>query len=97
MGMLALAMFDTVTALNPVSLVWSIMRIPGPYVMATAAFGLAITAFFFCDTLIGLVLPAPFLGYVISGFVSLYFVAVAMRIMGLLYWSNQGRLGWFSR
>jgi hypothetical protein len=32
---------------------------------------------------------------IITGFVALYFLTVEMRILGLLYYANQRRLGWF--
>lgn len=95
MGMLALAMFDTVTALNPVALVWSILRIPGPYLIAALAFLIAVAAGAYCQDLLALVIKVPLVPYVLSGFISLYFFAVAMRILGLLYRCEKYRLGWF--
>ena len=97
MGMLALSMFDTVTALNPMALVWSIQRIPGPYFVAAIAFGVVIGAYLLCDVFIGKILPVPFVGRLVAGCLNLYLVAVAMRILGLLYWSKKAELGWFIR
>ena len=97
MGMLALSMFDTFTALNPMALVWSILRIPGHYVVAAVAFGLVIGAYIFCDAFVGTILPVPFVGSLVAGCLNLYLLAVAMRILGLLYWTKKAELGWFIR
>jgi len=90
-------MFDTVTALNPMALVWSILRIPGHYVVAAVAFGLVIGAYIFCDAFVGTILPVPFVGSLVAGCLNLYLLAVAMRILGLLYWTKKAELGWFIR
>jgi len=97
MGMLALSMFDTFTALNPMALVWSILRIPGHYFVDAVAFGTVIGAYMFCDAFIGTILPVPFVGRLVAGCLNLYLLAVAMRILGLLYWTKKQELGWFIR
>jgi len=96
MAMLALAMFDTVAALNPAALILSIARIPGHYIVGAVAFGLVIGAYMVTDATIEAVFPVPFLGSLVAGFVNLYLVAVAMRILGLLYRCKKDALGWFS-
>lgn len=97
MGMLALSVFDSVGALNPVALVWSISRIPGYYLAAAIAFELVIAVYMKSEDLIGGVLSSGFLAYIIAGFLNLYLMAVAMRILGLLYRAKKAELGWFSR
>ena len=97
MGMLTLAVFDSVAALNPVALVWSILRIPGHYLVAAVAFELAIGAGFFADNLIGALIPVPVLPGVLSVFIGLYLTSAGMRILGLLYRTQRERLGWFGR
>jgi hypothetical protein len=97
MGMLALAMFDSVAALNPVALVWSIMRVPLHYLVAAAAFELVIGAHLLAENLGGMLLPVPLLPSVISGFLNLYLIVAGMRILGLLYWTKKDKLSWFSR
>ena len=95
MGMLALSMFDHIGVLNPVSLTWSILRVPGQYLVAAAAFEFILFLNIFARPwLIGL-LPVPLLPTLISGFLNLYFVSVSMRILGLLYANNKDKLGWF--
>jgi hypothetical protein len=41
--------------------------------------------------------PVPFLPDLFSSFLNLYLISVGMRVLGLLYVSNQDKFGWFSR
>jgi hypothetical protein len=97
MGMLALAMFDTVSVLNPIALTWSILRVPLHYLVAAAAFEAVLVLYWFAASAIESLMPVPFLPQLISSFLNLYVICVGMRILGLLYMSNQDRFGWFSR
>jgi hypothetical protein len=97
MGMLALAMFDTVAALNPVALAWSILRAPLHYIVAAAAFETVFLVYWFTTGVLQTLIPVPFLPGLISGFFYLYAISVGMRILGILYVSDQENLGWFSR
>ncbi len=40
-------------------------------------------------------IPIPFVGTIIQGTLSFYLLAVEMRILGLLYYTYEDRLGWF--
>ncbi len=97
MGMLALSMFDTVTALNPVGLVWSILRIPGPYLVAALAFEAVIGVNVLKNLVLMVIIPSTFVAVVVASFLNLYFIMVGMRILGLLFYTQEDRLGWFSR
>jgi hypothetical protein len=97
MGLLALAMFDTVAALNPIALAWSILRVPLHYLVAAAAFETAFLLYWFAGRALATLIPVPYLPDLISGFLNLYVISVGMRILGLLYANNQDELGWFSR
>ena len=97
MGMLALAMFDTVAVLNPIALTWSIMRVPLHYLIAAAAFETVLLLYWFAGGALQALVSVPFLPELISSFLNLYFISVGMRILGLLYASNQDKFGWFSR
>ena len=96
MGMLALAMFDSIGALNPFLLVKSILRIPLPYLAAAAVFELLVAACFKAGNVIGLLIPIPMLSGIISAFLNLYLTLTGMRILGLLYRAKQAELGWFN-
>lgn len=95
MGMLALSMFDHFGALNPVSLTWSILRVPGPYLVAAGAFEFILLVNVFAKPWVYRLIPLPFLPALVSGFLNLYFIAVSMRILGLLYANHKDELGWF--
>jgi hypothetical protein len=97
MGMLGLAMFDSVSVLNPVALTWSIMRVPVPYLVAAVAFELVLLFHWFAEGAIDKAMPIPILPGLISGFLSLYLVSVGMRILGLLYRCHSDQFGWFNR
>jgi hypothetical protein len=97
MGVLALAMFDQIRALNPIALTWSILRVPLPYLAAATAFGLVFVIHFLVQNLIESMLSIPFLPGLLSSMIYLYLVSVGMRILGLLYRTHKEELGWFSR
>ena len=96
MGMLALAMFDTVAVLNPIALTWSILRVPLHYLVAAAAFETVLVLYWFAAGALQTLVPVPFLPELISSFLNLYVISVGMRILGLLYVSNRDKFGWFS-
>ena len=61
MGMLALAMFDSVAVLNPIALTWSILRVPFHYLVAAAAFETVLLLYWFAADALQTLLPVPFL------------------------------------
>ena len=94
MGMLALAMFDTIGALNPVALIWSIARVPLSYLAAAGIFEFVFVLYSFAASFIHL-LPVPILPGLLVDFLGLYFAVLGMRILGLLYWTKKDKLRWF--
>lgn len=97
MGILALAMFDTVAVLNPIALAWSILRVPLHYLVAAAAFEAVFLIYWFAASGLQALVPVPFVPDLIAGFCDLYVISVGMRILGLLYVNNQDNFGWFTR
>ena len=97
MGMLALAMFDTVAVLNPIALAWSVVRVPLHYVVAAAAFETVFLLYWFGASALQRLVPVPLLPDLIASFINLYVISVGMRVLGLLYVNNQDEFGWFSR
>ena len=97
MGMLALAMFDTVAVLNPLALTWSILRVPFQYLVAATAFETVFLLYWYAGDALQTLVPVPFLPSLIASFLNLYVISVGMRVLGLLYVSNQNEFGWFSR
>jgi len=92
MGLTAVALFNTAAALNPVVVVGSIFRIPLQYLAACAALLVALVARVVFSA--GFV-PVPILGAVVEGLVAFYLLTVEMRVLGLLYHANRGKLDWF--
>lgn len=97
MGMLALAIFDRIAALNPALLVPSILRCPLQYAVAAASFLLAIMAYSAVDLLFTLFPVIPFVNSMVAFAVGLYFLVVSMRVLGVFYRANSDRLGWMNR
>jgi hypothetical protein len=97
MGMLALAMFDTVAVLNPLALTWTIGRVPFHYLVAAASFELVLVFHWFAESAIESVVLVPLLPGLLSSFLYLYLVTVGMRILGLLYLNHRDEFGWFNR
>ncbi len=97
MGILALAMFDSLAALNPIALAWSILRVPMHYLVAAALFELTLALHALAAGALTNLIRIPILPQVISSFLYLYLVAVGMRVLGLLYWTRKDALGWFKQ
>jgi hypothetical protein len=73
------------------------MRVPLHYVVAAAAFETVLLLYWFAASALQARVSVPFLPELIASFLNLYFISVGMRILGLLYASNQDKFGWFSR
>lgn len=96
MALLAAAMSNNWFAVNPLVVLPAITRLNLQYVLATAVFFALVLARFLSEALLHAVLPIPVLPTLISSFLALYFLAVEVRLLGLLYYTNRKRLGWFS-
>lgn len=97
MGFLAVAMFDTVTALNPMLVVPSIIKVALQYLTACVLLGIVFLIRGFGAKVLALIIPIMFVPDIISSFVGIYFLTVQCRILGLLYLTNRPTLGWFKR
>jgi hypothetical protein len=66
--------------------------------VAAAAFEAVLLLYWFAAAALHQELvPVPLVPALISGFLNLYVLSVAMRILGLLYASNEDKFGWFAR
>jgi hypothetical protein len=104
MSLLALAMFDTVTALNPVIIVPSIIKVFREYLVACAVMlGMVGTQAIVSAAIRYFSPRGPSEWFVliamsvVSGFVAMYCLTVEMRVLGLLYRGKKNDLGWFTR
>jgi FHA domain len=95
MAFTAVAMYDSLSALNPLLIVPSIMKIPKEYALTIALFVVILTLRWLAVRVLPEVLGVNFmLPAVISDFFGLYLLAVLMRILGLLYLTKKDELNW---
>ena len=97
MAFTAVAMFDSVMALNPLVIIPSIMRIPAAYMFTAILFVAILSVRWLGDLLLPKVIQPPLLWWIVREFISLYLFMVEVRILGLLYRAKKHELGWFSR
>ena len=97
MAFLAVAMLDTVFAVNPLVVVPTMFKVPLEYFMTLFLFGAAFLVTWIGDAFLPLVIPLRFVSAIISSFVGLYLLTVEMRVLGLLYFTNKHRFGWLNR
>ncbi len=96
MGVLAVAMYDSLAALNPLLVILSICKVPLQYLVACAVLLMIVGVEWGINYLLETFLQVPFMPFIVSAPIAFYFLVVEMRILGLLYWTNKRRLGWFS-
>jgi len=97
MGLLALAMLDTLWALNPILIGRSIARVLIPYLAVTGVFAPGVAILLFGKVLLAQVLPLPVVPGCISALLGFYLLTVGMRALGLFYRAYEAQLGWFER
>jgi hypothetical protein len=95
MALLAVAISDSFGALNPVVVVPAIARAPLQYLVASAMFFAVVALRYAGEVFLPAIVPIPLVPSLLAGFVALYCLTVEMRILGLLYFTNRKRFGWF--
>jgi hypothetical protein len=90
-------MFDTVTAVNPLLIIPSILKIPVEYLFTILLFALVLLVRWLFSTFLPSLVHLRILCWIIGGFLGLYLYIVEMRVLGLVYWWKKNELGWFSR
>lgn len=95
MAFMAVAMFDSIGAVNPLLIIPAILKIPLEYLFTVALLAVILLVRWLCKTLLPEILPVPLLPAVLSSLVGLYLLTVEVRILGLLYWTKRRELGWF--
>lgn len=99
MGILGVAMYDSLVALNPMLVVRSILRVPGHYILTLLVFAglIAVKAFTvsLSNALPGIV--GGIIGHVVDEFDELWSAIFLARVLGGLYYVNRKKLGWFER
>jgi hypothetical protein len=95
MAFMAVAMFDSVAAVNPLLIVPSIMKVLKEYVLVVLLLGIAMTVNGLSKNYLPNLIPIPLVPTIIAGLLQLYLLIVVMRILGLLYREKQYELAWF--
>jgi hypothetical protein len=95
MAFLTVAMFDTVAGINPMVVIPAIFKFPLQYLVTFVLLALGIGVYWFGLRGLPELLPIPILPTIVGGFIFLYLLTVMSRILGLLYFVNRHRLGWF--
>lgn len=95
MAFLAVAMFDSVGAVNPLLIVPTILKIPLEYLVTVGLFAIILLVRWLGNKLLPGIVPVPVLPSLLSNLLGLYLLTVEMRILGLLYWTKKRELGWF--
>lgn len=94
MALLTVAMADSLAGLNPIIIFSGIAKVPGRYFCICVVF-LVVLAVQRGGEYVLAYSPIPLLPTVIAIFLSLYGLAVEMRLLGLLYYTNRERFAWF--
>ena len=92
MGLLTASIFRSLLAFNPVTIIGSILKVPGSY---SIAFGVFVLIFIFGNASENILSLIPYLGPLISSILAFYFLMVELRILGLIYYANREKLAWF--
>jgi hypothetical protein len=97
MALLAVALFDSLVAVNPMLVVPSILRVPLHYLIVLVLFGLATLAMEGGELLAAMLPGGKLLAIGVTSLLGFYFFAVQARLLGLLYRCNKAKLGWFGQ
>ena len=88
MGLLTVTLYDSILAINPITVIGAIVKIPLDY-------SVVIILWFGLYELMALVALIPHVGPSVSGLLGFYAAIIAPHIVGLMYFANRKRLGWF--
>lgn len=95
MAFAAVAMYDSLAAVNPLLIVPSILKIPKEYALTIVLFGCVLVLRWLAVRVVPEMLGVPFiLPAIISDFFGLYLLVVLTRILGLLCLTKKDELGW---
>ena len=95
MAFAAVAMYDSLGALNPLLIVPSILKIPKEYALTIVLFAVVLTLRWLAVRILPDVLGVSYiLPAIISNFFGLYLLVVLTRILGLLCRLKKDELGW---
>jgi len=94
MAWLAVSVHESIAGLNPLFVIPSILRVPGQYsvvvILLIFVVGLNMALEWMFDRM-----RVPILPWLLSSFISLYFMMVMCRMLGAMYYRNRETLAWF--
>lgn len=93
MSILTVAMSGSLLSLSPHIVVPGIFKTFIPYIFTCFLYMFAIILKWLSDTFIAI--PIPLTGPILEMFVTIYFLMVEARLLGVLYNANADRLGWY--
>jgi hypothetical protein len=97
MGMLGVAMFDNLAALNPLFIVGSALKIPKEYAVTALVFAGIIGIRWLSETVLYWLIKVPLVPTLFADLLGLCLLIIEARILGLLYLSQKAHLGWFRK
>jgi hypothetical protein len=98
MAFAAVAMFDSLAAVNPLLVVPAILKIPKEYALAIVLFIVILILRWLGEKVLPDLLGIPYiLPSIVANFFGLYLLAVETRILGLLCLTKKDELGWLGR
>ena len=93
-GLLAVATKKDFAAINPFVVMPGMVKLYSQYMLASVLLFAMVIARYFLDNLFVTYVTVPFVPVLLSAVVSLYFLGVELRMLGLMYQVNHGDLGW---
>jgi hypothetical protein len=93
MALLGIALADSITGLNPLVILPSIVRILGHYFLAWML-GVMLMAVQVGGTWLAEYVPIPFITTFCVEFLTLYLLAVTARVLGIMYYVHRTELDW---
>ncbi|WP_040549895.1 FHA domain-containing protein [Pedosphaera parvula] len=97
MAILSATMLGSITAINPLVVIPAIAKVPLQYFVAFLVLGGVFLVRWAGAAWLPTIIPVRFVPGLISSFVGLYFLTVECRVLGLLYYANKQKIGWFNR
>lgn len=90
MALIAMSIFRSAKALSPLHILPAISMVPLDYAIACGG----LLLIFVVKAVFAWVSFIPVVGTLLGNLVMLYLLTVEMRLLGLLYYSNRGKLNW---
>jgi predicted RNA-binding Zn-ribbon protein involved in translation (DUF1610 family) len=91
MALLAVALYESLLALNPLFLIGATLKVGPHYLLACILLALV---FVFSQFLQGVLTSVTFFSVILARLLSLYLLLVEMRVIGIMYRTYKSRLNW---